>query len=149
MEVRHSSWDQKPFYDYLEDQSVGIVVVDQPVIGQSLAMKPLRTGPVGYVRLHGRNDDHWFSNNQNLAKKNPSTRYDYYYSQKEISEIADITKKVAQNATETYVIQNNHPNGQAIANATQLLAELEQKVPRLPNSLIQAFPDLKEFSMPF
>ncbi len=62
-EVRHASWDRPEFYEYLRGRGVGFCNIDQPRIGPSLGPSELTTGPVGYVRLHGRNYRDWFREN--------------------------------------------------------------------------------------
>ena len=147
VEVRHASWDQDKFYDYLIHQQVGIAAIDQPLIGKSISFKPVQTGSIGYVRMHGRNYDAWFPSKQKDQKTipSPSARYDYMYGASELTEIAKIVKKVAEKSQETYMVQNNHPNGQAVVNAAQLLAELGDKDIQMPKSLLEAFSDLNRF----
>jgi uncharacterized protein YecE (DUF72 family) len=153
VEVRHASWDTPRFFEFLDKRDVGIAAIDQPVIGKSITLKPVRTGAVGYVRMHGRNYKTWFEKKQKAPapretpgpskRENPSARYDYLYSEREIQEIADTVKAVAGGARETYVVQNNHPRGQAAANALQLRAALGETVLRAPESLIVKYPQLK------
>jgi len=115
VEVRHASWDQDKFYDYLNQQQVGIAAIDQPVIGKSISFKSVQTGAIGYVRMHGRNYKAWFpskAKNQ-INPPSPSARYDYMYAESEVVEISKIVKQVAKKARETYVVQNNHPHGLA------------------------------------
>lgn len=159
VEVRHSSWDAPAFYEYLERRNVGFAAIDQPVIGKSMELKPVRTGGIGYVRMHGRNYAAWFpkkhatisyaAGNSHVAAsdRSPSpesfARYDYLYSDREIQEIAGKVKAVAQGSKETYVVQNNHPRGQAAANAFQLRAALGETILKAPEPLIKKFPQLK------
>jgi uncharacterized protein YecE (DUF72 family) len=142
VEVRHSSWDVPAFYESLNKRGVGFAAIDQPVIGKSLSLKPIRTGNIGYVRMHGRNYNAWFAKGREKAE--PSGRYDYLYTDKEIDEIAGTVKAVAKGAKETYVVQNNHPRGQAAANALQLRAALGETILKFPGSLLEKFPQLKE-----
>jgi len=144
VEVRHASWDSPPIYKELKKRNVGFAAIDQPVIGQSLAFKPVRTGSIGYVRMHGRNYQAWFSKKgQGKIKSSESARYDYLYNEKEIGEIVDRVRKVAEGSTETYVVQNNHPRGQAIANAAQIRSSLGEVIERLPDSMFLHYPLLK------
>jgi len=163
VEVRHSSWDAQTFYDDLNRRNVGFAAIDQPVIGKSMGLKPIRTGEIGYVRMHGRNYEAWFPKNRSgISKtlgesregmqdtpagrsgtKDSFVRYDYLYSEKEILEIAEKVKTVAQGAKETYVVQNNHPRGQAAANALQIRAALGETVLKAPETLIRKFPQLQ------
>jgi uncharacterized protein YecE (DUF72 family) len=145
VELRHASWDVPATYEFLERQNVGFATIDQPVIGKSIEFKPVRTGKIGYVRMHGRNYKSWFAKKSEAApKKSPAPRYDYLYSEKEIEEIAEKVKTVSEGSLETYVIQNNHPWGQAVANALQLKASLGEAIAEIPETMLDRFPDLKK-----
>ena len=142
VEIRHASWDNPAFYDMLDQEQVGIACIDQPVIGKSIAFKPVLTGPIGYVRMHGRNYKAWFpSKNQKL---DGSSRYDYLYSDEEVAAIAGNVRQIADKARETYVVQNNHPRGQAITNAMQIRTALGEAIESLPPELLASFPQLKK-----
>jgi len=147
-ELRHRSWDRNETYEFLDRMGVGIVAIDQPVIGESIEFKPLRTGNIGYVRLHGRNYEKWFSTGQsgNGKKSDPSARYDYLYSEEEIREIAEKVMIVSKESEKTFVIQNNHPWGQAVANASQLKAALGESDIRVPETMFKRFPELKKIA---
>ncbi|MBN1547288.1 MAG: DUF72 domain-containing protein [Syntrophaceae bacterium] len=151
VELRHASWDKEEIYTFLDNRDVGFATIDQPVIGQSIAFKPVRTGPIGYVRMHGRNYKDWFpkKNKTENQEKNKMSRYDYYYSADEIKEITEKVKQVAEGSKETYVVQNNHPRGQAVANATQIRAGLGEAILRLPETMFTAFPELSAIAQPF
>ena len=71
-------------------------------------------------------------------------RYDYYYPEKEINEIVQKVEQVAQGSSETYVVQNNHPRGQAVANAMQIRAALGDAIINLPETMLTNFPDLRK-----
>jgi uncharacterized protein YecE (DUF72 family) len=149
VELRHASWGNEAVYDLLDRKKAGIACIDQPVIGKSLSFKPVRTGSIGYVRMHGRNYKTWFAKSgDNSPERSPSSRYDYLYTGKEIKEIAEKVKTVNEGAQESYVIQNNHPWGQAVANAMQLKAALGETDIRAPHSLIERFPDLSGIARP-
>ncbi|MBN2031146.1 DUF72 domain-containing protein [bacterium] len=149
-ELRHGSWDVDTTYEFLDKENVGLAAIDQPVIGESIGFKPVRTGKVGYVRMHGRNYESWFQKKETdeTSKKSPGDRYDYYYSEKEIEEIAKNVKTVSEGSGETYVIQNNHPWGQAVANALQLKAVLGEEELEMPATLLTRFPELSKIARP-
>jgi uncharacterized protein YecE (DUF72 family) len=84
VEVRHSSWNQPEVFDWLRAQGVGFCNIDQPVIGRSLAPSEHVTMPLGYVRLHGRNYEHWFTSGDH-----PEERYNYLYSIEELKPWAE------------------------------------------------------------
>ena len=147
VELRHASWDVPATYEFLDKQNIGFAAIDQPVIGKSIEFKPVRTGKIGYVRMHGRNYKSWFAKqNDEAAKKSPAARYDYLYSEKEIEEIAEKVKTVSEGSLETYVIQNNHPWGQAVANALQLRAVLGEEDLKIPATMLHRFPELEKIA---
>jgi uncharacterized protein YecE (DUF72 family) len=77
VEVRHASWNNPAFLEWLAGQGVGFCNIDQPVIGRSMGPREPATAPVGYVRLHGRNYQEWFAESE---AGNSAERYNYLYS---------------------------------------------------------------------
>ncbi|MCK5147178.1 DUF72 domain-containing protein [bacterium] len=144
IEFRHASWDNKATLNFLGERGVGIAAVDQPVIGRSIEPQALSCGNLGYVRLHGRNYKHWFATKEQTAKHalGGNARYDYLYNKSELGEWAQKTQKIASEKQTTFVIQNNHPWGQAVANAIEMKAALGQTINELPDSLLSKFPRL-------
>ena len=67
-EVRHGSWNQASGLSFFADHAVGFCNIDQPVIGRSLAPSANVTGPLGYVRLHGRNYETWFAQSGGVGR---------------------------------------------------------------------------------
>jgi len=138
-EVRHSSWDRPEFYEYLSDKHIGFCNIDQPRIGRSIGPSEKATGPVGYVRLHGRNYRDWFREGAGR-----DARYDYLYPEDELDPWLDKISQVAEESAETYVITNNHFRGKAAVNALQIKAKLASRKVAAPASLVAAYPVLKE-----
>jgi len=101
------------------------------------------TGARGYLRCHGRHKEAWFE-----FAKDRQARYDYLYSPEELADLADRTREIMDKAAETYVIFNNHPAGQAVANALELAHRLNpgHRV-KVPPGLLTAFPRLAETVM--
>lgn len=143
VEVRHAGWDRPEIEAWLDRRGVGLASIDQPVIGASIPFKPVRTGAIGYVRMHGRNTAAWFAKPSGSGGENPSARYDYLYTEAEVGQIADTVKTVAKGTKETYVVQNNHPRGQAVANAAQVRRSLGQAIRDLPESMFLRYPFLR------
>jgi uncharacterized protein YecE (DUF72 family) len=75
LEVRHSSWAQPEVLDLLGELDVGLCNIDQPLFHRSIKPGADVTSEIGYVRLHGRNYQKWFSKTA-LSHE----RYDYLYS---------------------------------------------------------------------
>jgi uncharacterized protein YecE (DUF72 family) len=143
VEVRHSSWNQAEILEVLRGSGVGFCNIDQPVIGDSLAPSDHVTTPVGYVRLHGRNYEQWFTSNDH-----PEERYNYLYSLEELKPWAERIANIARNAEVTFVITNNHFQGKAIANALQLVSILRGQRVRVPENLRERYPELVEIALP-
>jgi len=136
LEVRHSSWNCPEAFELLGDLGVGFCNIDQPIIGRSLAPSAEAVGPLGYIRLHGRNRDQWFGPSE------PHERYNYLYSIDELEPWAERTRIVAERAQATFVITNNHFEGKAVANALELTALLTGEPVAVPEGLIGRYPEL-------
>jgi uncharacterized protein YecE (DUF72 family) len=137
VEVRHASWNQPEFYSFLVERGVGFCNIDQPLIGRSLAPSDRATGPVGYVRLHGRNYRDWFREDAGR-----DARYDYLYSEEELDPWVEKISEVSGTASSTYVITNNHFRGQAVVNALQIRSRIEKRRVKAPGSLLEHYPVL-------
>ena len=133
LEVRHSTFQTPEFLGFLEQHNVSWVNIDQPLFHDSVKPSDTITGPVGYVRLHGRNYEKWF------AKGESWERYNYLYSNEELSPWADRIRGMSEEKA-TYVITNNHFRGQAIVNAVELEASLGMEA-KMPPQLKTAYPD--------
>ena len=120
LEVRHESWNVPGFYQELAERGIGFVNIDQPRFRHSIKPSATATSPVGYVRLHGRNYEDWFR-----AGAGVEERYDYLYSADELNPWVDRAKDVAAATLESFIITNNHFQGQAIANAVMLRAMVD------------------------
>jgi uncharacterized protein YecE (DUF72 family) len=90
------------------------------------------------VRLHGRNYKEWFADN-----KQPSDRYNYLYTLKELEPWADRVRSVTERTRSTYVVTNNHFQGKAVVNAIQFAAMLGQPI-EPPEQLVMRYPELRE-----
>ena len=137
LEIRHASWDKSAIYSWLEELKMGFCNIDQPQVSYSIGRTARCTGPVGYLRLHGRNEKNWFKEGIR-----PEARYDYLYNNEELVEIAERAGQIAGKAEEFYAITNNHFQGQAVTNALQLRSTLELRKVRIPELLTVAYPEL-------
>jgi uncharacterized protein YecE (DUF72 family) len=124
LEVRHASFQNDDFFAFLDEQDVAWVNVDQPLFSDSVKPADTVTGPLAYVRLHGRNYEKWFAHAESWE------RYNYLYSKDELEPWVERIERMAKEK-ETYVITNNHFRGQAIVNAVDLEESLgmEAKLP--------------------
>ena len=131
LEVRHGSFQNEEFVRFLEDHNVAWVNVDQPLFHESVKPAEITSGPLAYVRLHGRNYEKWFAHNETWE------RYNYLYSPEELAPWVERIRGMAREK-EAYVITNNHFRGQAIVNAADLQVALGQQS-RLPPQLREVY----------
>ena len=139
VELRHESWNNPRMLQTLEDLGVGLCDIDQPLFSNSIKPSAEVTSDIGYVRLHGRNYQNWFREEANVAE-----RYDYLYSRDELDPWITRIKEVSEKAKQTFVITNNHARGQSLANAFEILAQLEEERVPGPAKLIETYPRLSE-----
>src|ERR1700693_4694310 len=137
VEVRHSSWNIPDTFELLREHNAGFCNIDQPIIGRSLQPSTAATAPVGYVRLHGRRYDTWFTDDPEVS---PHERYNYLYSGEELKPWAARIQKVSKQAGTVFVITNNHYQGQGVVNALQLINILTKTKVNVPEPLRQHFP---------
>jgi len=119
LEVRHATFQDEDFVRFLDEHDVSWVNVDQPLFHESVKPADTVTGPVAYVRLHGRNYEKWFAHAESWE------RYNYLYSKEELAPWVERIERMVQKK-DTYVITNNHFRGQAIVNAGELKEALGQ-----------------------
>jgi uncharacterized protein YecE (DUF72 family) len=143
VELRHSSWQTPETLDLLREHHAGFCNIDQPIIGRSLEPSAESTSPVGYVRLHGRRYDTWFSDN-------PATptheRYNYLYSADELLPWVARVRSINERSRDTFVVTNNHYQGKAIVNALQLLSILKGTKVKVPEPLRKHYPHLDQIA---
>jgi uncharacterized protein YecE (DUF72 family) len=139
VEVRHVTWNEPGFYAMLRERGVGFCNVDQPLIGRSLKPSEKSTAAVGYVRLHGRRYDTWFSDDPAV----PSfERYNYLYPEAELKPWVERIRAVTAESPTTFVITNHHYQGKAVVNALQLVHLLTGAKVKAPEPLVERYPEL-------
>jgi uncharacterized protein YecE (DUF72 family) len=140
VEVRHASWQTPETFVLLAECNAGFCNIDQPIIGRSLEPSAETTSPIGYVRLHGRRYDTWFTDDAEIPSHE---RYNYLYSKEELAPWAKRVEKVAARSREVFVITNNHYQGKGVVNALQLISILKRSKVKVPEPLRQQFPELE------
>jgi len=138
LEVRDRSWLIDPALEFLRRNELSIVDIDLPQARESVPPGAWTTGPLGYVRLHGRNAQAWFDKSAHRDQK-----YDYLYSAPELEEWSGRIRSIAAATDSVYVVTNNHFGGQAVANAFELSRRLGLEPPAPPDILKQSFPHLQ------
>ena len=109
VEFRHRSWLDDEHRDhtlsFLESIGASHVVVDAPKTEAKnlVPTVPAVTGPLAYVRFHGRNADTWNKRGGSAAE-----RFDYLYSEEELQEWIPVLRKLGNQAREAYAMFNNN-----------------------------------------
>jgi uncharacterized protein YecE (DUF72 family) len=143
VEVRHASWNVGESYRMLRERGVGFCNIDQPIVGRSLEPSAEATAPIGYVRLHGRRYDTWFTDDAEVPQHE---RYNYLYRASELEPWAGRIQDVARDASDVYVITNNHYQGKAVVNALELIAMLKGTKVKVPEPLRAKYPQLERIA---
>jgi len=141
LEVRHQSWFSPPALDTVRGLFFSLAHIDLPAAWNHPPDWHASTGPVGYLRLHGRNAEQWFRSGATR-----DDRYDYLYSPAEMRELGRKAQRIADLSEETFVITNNHFAGKAVANAVDLLHFLHGRKLAVPAELARSFPHLREIA---
>ena len=82
--MRHASWAHEEALGTLIDYRIGFANIDQAPYTKAMTPNSFVTSAVGYVRLHGRNPEHWQREFGRTA--NPAAAHDYLYSRAELLE---------------------------------------------------------------
>src|SRR5579862_5333466 len=131
IELRHSSWLQA--LDFLRDLELNFCNIDQPKSSTSITGTRIVTGPVAYLRFHGRNTKAWFAKGTERDSK-----YDYLYSREELAAWEEAIREME--AEKLFVILNNHFQGKGMANAFMLMRALGKELAPPPDTLRAAYP---------
>jgi uncharacterized protein YecE (DUF72 family) len=151
VEVRHSSWRNKKAYDFFRESDLTFCIIDQPQVGQAIPFKPIVTNNKAYIRFHGKNVEAWKKSISSFGQlqtyEEQSSRYKYLYSPGELIGIIQEIKSIENKVKEIHIIMNNHPQGDAVANAFELIHLLEEKKKvNMPGTIVKAYPRLEEIA---
>jgi uncharacterized protein YecE (DUF72 family) len=130
IEFRNRNWatgDQlQSTIDFLQKHHAIFVNVDAPASDHFMVMPSeideVTNSNAAYLRLHGRNAKGYISG------KTVAARFDYDYSENEITDVARRSRKLAQEARELHVIFNNNNLDYAPRAALRLRKALGQIV---------------------
>jgi uncharacterized protein YecE (DUF72 family) len=141
VEVRHRSWEVPEAAGDLRNLGLSLCTVDQPPLDSNIQLLDVTTGPIAYVRLHGRNAQKWFADDIESWE-----RYDYFYPQEQLEEVGRHVRRLAESADRIFVIANNHYKGQGAANALQLRNMLTGQPVDVPPPMLRHFPVLSKIA---
>jgi uncharacterized protein YecE (DUF72 family) len=130
IEFRNRNWavgDQlESTIDFVRKRRAIFVNVDAPASDHFMVMPSdvdqVTNSDVAYLRLHGRNEKAY------ITGRTVAARFDYDYSESEIAEVAQRSRKLAKEARELHVIFNNNNLDYAPRAALRLRKALGQIV---------------------
>jgi uncharacterized protein YecE (DUF72 family) len=110
VEFRHRSWlDEENVAEtlsFLERIGAAYVTVDAPKSESAknlVPTVPAATSSIAYVRFHGRNRETWNKRGGSAAE-----RFDYLYSDEELTEWVPILQELAGESHEVFAFFNNN-----------------------------------------
>ncbi len=118
IELRHESWfagdNEKETLEFLGKHHLPFVCVDMPQ-GYRNSIPPVlaATSDIAVVRFHGHSTK-W-------TAKTVQERFDYLYSQEELTSWAPRLEKLAEQTGETHIVMNNCHGDAAQRNGRQLI----------------------------
>jgi uncharacterized protein YecE (DUF72 family) len=118
VEFRNWTWNRAEIFEFLKENDIAYVNVDQPRLKGLLPPQGMATTNSAYLRFHGRNAKNWWEGTN-------VTRYDYLYNKEELNEWKIRISHLIKVSSKTYIFFNNHPHGQAVLNANMLRQMLE------------------------
>ena len=134
VEVRSRAWLQDEALAFIESLGAGFCNIDQPQFRSNIPLTAHAFGPVGYLRLHGRNAEAWFD-----KEAGRDARYDYLYRSGEMDEIQDALDRIAQRVERMFVIANNHYRGQAVAAGLSVIRRITGEDPGGPGRVAELY----------
>lgn len=108
VEFRDSGWVSDETFGLLEELHLGYCCVDEPKLKGLMPPLARTTGPVAYVRFHGRNAAQWWDH------EHAWQRYDYTYREDELRDWVEKIRALERHAELTLVYANNHYRGQSV-----------------------------------
>jgi uncharacterized protein YecE (DUF72 family) len=114
VEFRNVEWIKPEIYAWLKSNNIGFCCVDEPRLPGLIPPVAEVTSDIGYVRFHGRNAGKWWEH------ENAYERYDYSYTEEELTEWIPRLKTINSQSQNTFIFTNNHWRGQAVNTIRQL-----------------------------
>jgi uncharacterized protein YecE (DUF72 family) len=127
VEFRHGSWltPQRAgtVLDFLRENGITFIAADEPQYGTlaTVPFIPAVTTETAYFRFHGRNRENWLKRGLET-----SLRYDYFYSDDELKELAEQVIEASRKTKKVCAMFNNCHGASAMKNARRLKEILKQ-----------------------
>lgn len=113
VEFRRSEWHKEKVFEGLRERGVSLASVDEPDLPGLLRPTTEVTGPLGYIRMHGRNKETWWTGDN-------ASRYDYLYNKTELTEWTKRIREILEKVPVLLLFFNNHWRGNAAQNAREM-----------------------------
>jgi uncharacterized protein YecE (DUF72 family) len=123
-EFRHQDWFRDQAVEGLRRLNVPLCWVDGPASSRLPRLFFPRTGGFAYARFHGRNEEHWWAAADTPDGEAKQARYHYRYANRELEELAQAIGETG--APKSFLLFNNHVEGNATRNARDLQAILDR-----------------------
>lgn len=120
VEFRRREWQSEKTLSFLREIGAGYCNVDMPSFRTLLGPSADATSRIGYVRMHGRNAQNWWTGTN-------VTRYDYDYGVDDLVPWSNRIAELEAQTHDTFVFFNNHARGQAANNARLMESLLEER----------------------
>jgi len=114
VEFRDAKWVSEETFEQLAGLGLGYCCVDEPNLPGLMPPEARATGPLAYVRFHGRNAGKWWEHEAAWE------RYDYRYADSELLDWAEKIQRLDGEVPLTLVYANNHYRGQSVGTIRQL-----------------------------
>lgn len=123
IEFRNADWVNDDTFGLLRELNFGFCSVDEPHLKGLMPPVAAATSNIGYVRFHGRNAKNWWKHEETYQ------RYDYLYSEDELSDWVPRVTDIEDQTSKTYVFFNNHYQGKSAQNARMFAKMLGLELP--------------------
>jgi uncharacterized protein YecE (DUF72 family) len=120
VEFRHRSWLRPQLTEWMANLGLDLVSVDVPDIPALFPRGLMWSGSRIYVRLHSRNREAWYTKD--------ASRYDYHYSDAQMSEWIDALPNGGPE--QALFLFNNCQRTQAVINVRRMRTLFEEQVPQ-------------------
>jgi uncharacterized protein YecE (DUF72 family) len=143
VELRHSSWSDAlaDTLTILNGFDAAWVQIDEPKFRFSIRQNALpNIKGFYYVRLHGRNAEHWWRHEK------AEDRYNYLYSADELKEFTETASAATELVKKAYLFTNNHYSAKSVANAAMIKQQLGEPIEgEYPPEFLERYPELAGF----
>jgi uncharacterized protein YecE (DUF72 family) len=117
LDTEHTSWKSNHVQSILKSLRLAHVFVDAPMLPAIVKDATYDAGKIACLRCVGRNGGSWF-------EPNPEQRFNYIYSNTELTQLAARISDLRGRYDQVYVTFNNRPAVAAWNNANQLASML-------------------------